>query len=115
MELGKGSYLCRCSIWDWHDNSTSKIMDENGNYIARLDEWQTLVFFMADGSNDIEEIIDTYIDRRGKLTEYDFRHQILASGSTSKRAKEQWGEQMMLFIIELVLFAIHQLQFRISH
>lgn len=79
--LVAGSYIGRCSMWDWYDNSTIKVVDDKGGLIVRLDEWQTLVFFMADGSNDIEDIIASVLNRRGKLSTKEFRGKILASAN----------------------------------
>lgn len=71
-ENGENLYLCRCVRWDWYDNSTIKIFDAFNNTLMHLDEWQTMIFYMADGSTNLESIIGSYLSRRGQLTEHEF-------------------------------------------
>ncbi len=50
-------YLARCVPWDWHDEGTVDIFDEQGNVTGTLDDWQTLVFHEADANTTVGELI----------------------------------------------------------
>lgn len=71
-ETDEKLYLCRCVRWDWYDNSTIKICDAFNNTLIHLDEWQTMIFYMSDGSTNFESIVGSYLSRRGQLTEHEF-------------------------------------------
>ena len=55
-----GPFLARCVRWDWHDDAFIDILDDLGQPVATLDEWQTLVFYKADGSHSLEMILDWF-------------------------------------------------------
>ena len=75
-ETGEKFYLCRCARWDWYDNSTIKICDASNNTLIHLNEWQTMIFYMADGSTSFESIVGSYLSRRGQLTEQEFTEKL---------------------------------------
>lgn len=50
-------YLARVAPWDWHDEGTVDILDEQGHVTATLDDWQTLVFHEADANTTVGELI----------------------------------------------------------
>jgi len=52
--------LARRVRWDWHDGSRIDVLDEHDRVIHTLDKWQTFVFYLADGNNTIDMIIDSF-------------------------------------------------------
>lgn len=50
-------YLARRAAWDWHDDGTIDILDERGDVVETLDDWQTLVFHEADANTTVGELM----------------------------------------------------------
>lgn len=88
----KGKYLARCALWDWHDNSTIDITDDQNHVNAHLDEWQTLVFFEADGNITVEEIIASLSAKYEGQLPKDYNAKII--DSTKKLIEEIKGVEL---------------------
>jgi hypothetical protein len=56
-------YLARAAAWDWHDAATIDILDEQGDVVRTLDQWQTLVFHEADANRTVAQLVAWLEDR----------------------------------------------------
>ena len=57
MQDINSKYFARCSMWKWHGNDRIDILDDEGNTVSTLDQWQTMVFFHAEGVSTVERFI----------------------------------------------------------
>ncbi len=75
----EGRYLARCTLWNWHDNSTIDIIDLENNVIFHLDEWQTMVFFEADGNITAEALVSSLQAKYHGRVPQDFNDRVFIS------------------------------------
>jgi len=81
-ETFMAKYLSRCALWNWYNNSFIVIMDENGAQKLVLDEWQTMIFYMADGMTSLNELIASLMSRREDgITEQEFIDRVVATAN----------------------------------
>ena len=50
------TFLSRCAYWRWRPDGLIELCESDGSPIKSLDDWQTLVFNGADGSNTVSDL-----------------------------------------------------------
>ena len=58
--IWEGKILAKCSLWDWHDSKRIDVLDNKGKRLFSLDEWETFVFYAADGNNTLNDILKLF-------------------------------------------------------
>jgi hypothetical protein len=53
MQDINSKYFSRCSMWRWHGEDCIDIDDEKGATVATLNQWETMVFYYAEGINTV--------------------------------------------------------------